>query len=177
MSPARPSACAAGRLRPDSLAGWLVGGVVVVALAVAFAVALWPASEADKARADGERFGTAVAELYDASTPEEVDLALVDVSDVAADARDHAGDAVAEQVSDQADARERAADGFVGERTADDALESDLYHSELDVAVGDLADQAQRLRDDAPEVAHAFWDGYETGVAGNAEPTTTSSLD
>jgi hypothetical protein len=178
-APASPSSAAswAGRLRPDSLAGWLVGGAVVVALAVALAVAVWPASEADKARDDGERFGSAVAALYDADTPEEVDLALVDVRDAAADTREHAGDAVGDQVSDQADALERAADGFVGERTADDAFEQDLYHSELDVAVGDLTDQAQSFRDNAPEVEQAFWDGYETGINGNAEPTTTSSLD
>jgi hypothetical protein len=172
-----PAAAWGQRLRPDSLAGWLVGGVLVVALAVAFAVAVWPASEADKAREDGERLGTAVSALYNADTPEEVDLAVVDVRDAAADTREHAGDAVAEQVSDQADALERAADGFVGERTADDSFEQDLYHSELDVALGDLEDQAQSFRDDAPEVEQAFWDGYETGISGNAEPTTTSSLD
>jgi hypothetical protein len=177
MSAAHPSPSSAARLRPDSLAGWLVGGVIVVALAVAFAVAVWPASEADKARDDGERLGTAVAALHDASTSEEVDQALVDVRDAASDTREHAGDAVAQQVSDQADALERAADGFVGDRTTDDAFESDLYHSELDVAVGDLADQVQSFRDEGADVEQAFWDGYETGVAGNAEPTTTSSLD
>jgi hypothetical protein len=172
-----PAASSARRFRPDSLAAWLVGGVVVVALAVAFAVAVWPASEADKARDDGEQLGTAVLALYDADTPDEVDLALVDVRDAAADVRDHAGDAVAQQVADQTDALERAADGFVGERTADDSFSQDLYHSELDVALGDLSDQAHSFRDDAPEVEQAFWDGYETGVAGNADPFTTSNLD
>ena len=152
MSSAHSSPSPARRLRPDSLAAWLVGGVVVVALAVALAVAVWPQSEADKARDDGERLGTAVAALYDAETPEDVDVALVDV-------------------------RARAAAGLVGVPTAEDAFEQDLYHSELDTAVGDLADQAQSFHDNAPEVEQAFWDGYETGLSGNAEPTTTSSLD
>jgi hypothetical protein len=172
-----PPATAGRRLRPDSLVGWLVGGVLVAFLVVAFAVALWPASEADKARDDGERLGTAVNALYVASTPAEADRALADVRDAAADTRRHAGDAVAAQVANQADALERAADGFVGTRTADDAFSQDLYQSELDGAVDDLGGQAASFRDNGPEVQQAFWDGYETGVAGNAEPTTTSNLD
>jgi hypothetical protein len=162
---------------PDSLAGWLIGGLLVAALVAALVVAVWPASQADKARDDGERLGTAVHALYFADSPSDVDSALADVRNAAADARDHAGDAVAAQVADQADALERAADGFAGTRTAGDAFSQDLYQSELDGAVDDLAAQADTFRDDVPEVEQAFWDGYETGVAGNADPFTTSNLD
>jgi hypothetical protein len=172
-----PAASSSRRRRPESLTAWLVGGAVVAALVAALVVAVWPASEADKARDDGERLGTAVHALYYADTTDEVDSALADVRDAAADTRDHAGDAVAAQVSDQADALERAADGFVGSRTADDSFSQDLYQSELDTAVDDLAGQASSFRDDGPEVEQAFWDGYETGVAGNADPTTSSNLD
>jgi hypothetical protein len=164
MSPAHPSPSVAGRLRPDSLAGWLVGGVVVVALAVAFAVAVWPASEADKARDDGERLGTAVAALYDASTPEQVDQALVDVRAAASDTREHAGDAVADQVSAQEDALERAADGFVGVHTSDDAWDVDLYQAELNTAVDDLVNNADDFAAQGSDVAQAFADGFDEGL-------------
>lgn len=39
------------------------------------------------------------------------------------------------------------------------------------------AAQARGSGDDAPEVEQAFWDGYETGVDGDAEATTPSSRD
>jgi hypothetical protein len=172
-----PPARRAGADRRQSLVGWLIGGVLIVAAVAAMAVAVWPVSEADKSREDGERFGTAVVALSNAGTPAEVDAALVDLRDAAADTRTHAGDAVAEQASDQADALERAADGFVGERTADGSFEQDLYQAEIDAAVDDLSSQADAVRTNAPEVQRAFWDGYETGVNGNADATTTSSLD
>jgi hypothetical protein len=175
-SPA-PDARTSGADRRQSLVAWLVGGVLAVVAVVAVIVALWPASEADKARGDGKQFGAAVATLSNAETAEEVDAALVDVRDAVADTREHAGDAVVEQVSDRADALERAADGFVGSRTADDSFSQDLYQAELDVAVDDLAGQADELQRNGPEVRQAFWDGYETGVNGNADATTTSSLD
>jgi hypothetical protein len=165
------------RLRPASLVTWLIGGLLAAVVIAGIVVAVWPASEADKARDDGERLGTAVHALYFADSPSEVDSALADVRAAVADTHDHAGDAVANQVADQADALERAADGFAGTRTADDAFSQDLYQSELDGAVDDLAAQADTFRGGVPEVEQAFWDGYETGVAGNADPTTTSSLD
>ena len=172
-----PAARTAGEDRQKSLVSWILGGTLIAALLAAFTIAVWPASEADKARDDGERFGEAVAALYNADTAAEVDAALVDMRDAAADTREHAGDAVADQVSAQAGALDRAADGFVGERTADDAFEQDLYQAELDTAVDDLTGQADDFRDQGPEVQQAFWDGYETGVNGNADATTTSSLD
>ena len=85
----------------------------------------------------------------------------------ASDTRDHAGDAVADQVADQEDALARAADGFVGESHADDDFEAELYQAELDVAVDDLASQAEDFRTTGPEVQQAFWEGYETGLSGD----------
>jgi hypothetical protein len=139
------------------------GGAVAAALA-ALAIAVWPASEADKARSDGEQFGTAVAQLQAADTTAEVDAALVEVRDAAATTADHGYDAVSAQVDDQADALNRAADGYVGSITSDDAFEQDLYEAELDGAVSDLENNADDVRTTGPEVQQAFWDGYDTGV-------------
>ena len=162
--PTTPSVPAPRSDRLSAIVRWVTVGVLASAAIAAIAVAVWPASEADKARDDGERFGEAVAALYVAETPEEVDAALVDVHDAVADTREHAGDAVADQVSAQADALERAADGFVGSRTAGDSFEQDLYQAELDVAVDDLTSQADDFREQGPEVQQAFWDGYQDGV-------------
>ena len=160
--PARP---AAGPSR-STLLRWTAGsGFVAGALAVA-AIALWPASEADKARADGRQFGDAVAQLSGATSTAEVDAALADLDTAVIDTRDHAGDAVAEQAADQQDALARAVDGFVGKTTSSDAFEQDLYDYELDTALDDLSSQADDFRTTGPEVQQAFWDGYETGVNG-----------
>jgi hypothetical protein len=132
------------------------------ALAVVLTIALWPASEADKAREDGEQLGAAVSSLYAADTTDEVDAALDDVSDAAADTRAHAGDRVDERVTDAADALSRAADGFAGAVTADDEFDQELYEYELDGALDDLADGAENTREDAPEVEQAFWDGFDS---------------
>jgi hypothetical protein len=145
---------------------WIAGGGATAAALAALAIAVWPASEADKARDDGERFGAAVAQLQAADTTAEVDAALVEVRDAASDTRDHGYDAVSSQVADQADARDRAADGYVGSITSDDAFEADLYEAELDGALDDLEDNADDFRTTGPEVQQAFWDGYETGVNG-----------
>ena len=149
--------------RRTSLLGRVTAGVLLVAALAALTVALWPASEADKARDDGERMGEAVGQLYAADTTAEVDAALADMHSAALDARDHAGDSVANQVADQDDALARAADGFVGTLTADDSFESDLYQAELDVAVDDLTTQASDFRAEGPEVQQAYWEGFETG--------------
>src|SRR5688500_14253903 len=122
----------------SSLLRWVSGGLVTAAVLAALTVALWPASEADKARADGEQFGQAVNHLYYADTEAEVDAALAEVDQAVTDTREHAGDEVAEQVAEQEDALVRAADGYVGAVTSDDAFESDLYEAELDVALDDL---------------------------------------
>jgi hypothetical protein len=148
-----------------SLVRWIPAGTaIVVALAVA-TIAVWPASEADKARADGKELGQAVAQLQDAQSQADVDAALADVRDAAASTRDHAGDAVADQVADQQDALDRAVDGFVGTRTSGDAFEVDLHQAELNTAVDDLNDQAEDFRATGPEVQQAFWDGYQDGLS------------
>jgi hypothetical protein len=142
----------------------LIGGGSALAVLAALTIALWPASEADKARADGEQLGEAVSALYAADSPSEVNAALADVNRAAVDARDHAGDAVGDQVDDQADTLSRAAGGFVGMYAADDDFEAELYQSELDVAVDDLASNSEEFRTTGPEVQQAFWEGYESTV-------------
>jgi hypothetical protein len=148
--------------RRTSLARWIGGGTLAATALSVLTIAVWPASEVDKARSDGEQFGQAVAQLQDAQSTSEVDAALVEVQTAASDTADHAGDAVATQVNDQADALDRAADGFVGSLAADDEFEQDLYQAELDDAIADLDGQAQDVRDDAPQVEQAFWDGFNS---------------
>jgi hypothetical protein len=139
-----------------------IGGLALAALLTALAIAAWPASNTDKARSDGEALGTAVVALQEADTRAEVDAALIDIRDAAATTREHAGDAVADQVERQADALDRAAEGAYGTATADDSLESDLYEWELETAVDDLGDNASDFREEGPEVRQAFWEGYES---------------
>jgi hypothetical protein len=147
-----------------TLVAKLLGGALVVALLAAVTVAVWPESAADRARDDGERLGQAVGDLYYADTDAEVDAALTDIDSAVADTREHAGDEVASQVEDQAGALSRAADGFVGSRTTDDAWEADIYQAELDVALDDLADNAGDFRAQGPEVHEAFWQGVNDGL-------------
>jgi hypothetical protein len=137
-------------------------GALCALLAAILTIALWPASEASKARDDGEQLGTAVSALYAADSTDEVDAALSDVADAAADTRAHAGDQFTERVNDAEDALSRAADGFAGTVSADDGFEQDVYQAELDDAIADLDGQAQDVRDDAPEVEQAFWDGFDS---------------
>jgi hypothetical protein len=156
---------AARKTSGSSLLRWVSGGLVTAAVLAALTVALWPASEADKARADGEQFGQAVNHLYYADTEAEVDAALAEMDQAVTDTREHAGDEVAEQVAEQEDALVRAADGYVGAVTSDDAFESDLYEAELDVALDDLTSQASDFRAQGPEVHQAFWEGVDEGLA------------
>jgi ABC-type sugar transport system substrate-binding protein len=137
---------------------------LVAAALAAVAIAVWPASEADKARDDGEQVGEAVAQLYYADTEAEVDAALADLDEAVTDTRDHAGDEVAELVAELRDALARAVDGYVGAVTSEDAFESDLYEAELDVALDDLSTQADDFRTQGPEVEQAFWEGVEDGL-------------
>jgi uncharacterized protein YdbL (DUF1318 family) len=137
---------------------------LVAAALAAVAVAVWPASEADKARDDGERVGEAVGELYYAESDAEVDAALAELDEAVTDTREHAGDEVAEQAEEQADALARAVDGYAGAVTSEDAFESDLYEAELEVALDDLSTQASDFREQGPEVHSAFWEGFEEGL-------------
>jgi hypothetical protein len=157
-----PASAGAGSSRP--LLAKLVAGSGVAALLAAATIAVWPASETEKAYDDGQAFGAAVAQLQAADSYEEVDDALVELNVAAQDTADHAGDAVYDQVVAQEDALSRAADGFVGSHSADDSFEADLYQAELDYAVDDLTDNAEDFRTTGPEVQQSFWDGYTDGL-------------
>ena len=167
MSTTHATPTSTRRARRTSLLTWIAGGVLTAVVLAAVAVAVWPASEADKARADGEQLGQAVSDLYYAQSEAEVDAALADVDTAVGDARDHAGDEVSEQVADQQDALARAVDGFVGATTTDDAFEADLYEVELDYALEDLESQAADFREQGPEVQQAYWEGFEEGFEGS----------
>ena len=119
-------------------------------------VAVWPESETDKARADGKELGQAVGQLYDA---------LNDISTAAGHTRDHAGDAVADQVSKQDDALSRAVDGFAGVHSATDAFDVDVYQAELNTALDDLTSNADHFRAQGSDVQQAFWDGFDDGLS------------
>jgi len=165
--PAPAPAPALGARRSDdrrTLLRRLCAGVLLAATVAVLAIALWPASVDEPRRADGEQLGRAVSSLYDAQTPADVDAALADVHRALQDAGDHAGDAVAEQVDDQAGALDRAADGFVGMHTSGDELEADLYQAELEYALDDLTAQAEGFRTQGTEVQQAYWDGYTSTV-------------
>jgi ABC-type sugar transport system substrate-binding protein len=138
---------------------------LIAAAVAAAAIAAWPASETDKARDDGEHLGEAVSQLYHADSTAEVDAALAEMDEAAADTRDHAGDEVAGQVAAQEDALARAADGFVGSVTAGDEFEQALYQAELEVALDDLTGQASDFRAQGPEVRQAYWEGVEDGLS------------
>ena len=161
-----PAADAAGEGRRSSLLRRLAGGTLAATALTVVAIAVWPASEADKAYDDGARYGEAVASLYAADSSAEVDAALTEMHAAAGDAVTHGGEAVADQVAAQEDALSRAANGFVGALTTDDAFEAELYEYELDVALTDLDSNAEDFRTTGPEVQQAFWDGYEAGLDG-----------
>jgi hypothetical protein len=163
--PTRTTSASSNRMK---IVRWITGGALLAGAIIALAIAVWPASAADKAYADGEQLGQAVGALYDAQNAEEVDAALQDINIAVADSADHAGDAVSEQVNDQADALARAADGFVGSRTADDAFSVDVYQAELNDAIDDLASQADDFQDEGPEVRQAYWDGVQAGLPDTA---------
>jgi hypothetical protein len=149
--------------RTRSLVTWILGGAALVATLIVVAIAVWPASEADKAREDGKHVGEAVSSLYNAQTTDEVSEALTDLRTAVGDTREHAAENVVEQVNDQADALYRAAEGFVGSHTSDDGFEADLYQVEFDYALDDLDQQAEDFQNEGPEVQRAFWDGYQDG--------------
>ncbi len=145
----------------------LFAGVFALAVVALATVALWPASEAEKARDDGQQLGEAVSQLYYAESTAEVEDALAEVDDAASDSVDHGSDALGEHVSGQEDALVRAADGFVGALTAESDFDSELYQVELDYAVEDLTSQAEEFRSEAPGVEQAYWEGFEDGFSGS----------
>jgi hypothetical protein len=143
----------------------LFAGVFALAAVALAALALWPASEAAKARDDGEQLGQAVNQLYYSESTAEVEDALVEVDEAVTDSLDHGSDALGAQVSDQEDALARAADGFVGALTTESDFDSELYQVELDYAVDDLTSQAEEFRTEAPEVEQSYWEGFEEGFS------------
>ena len=138
-------------------------GVLLVAAIAALTIALWPQSEADKARADGEQLGAAVSSLSTADTEAEAEAALADIRTAADDSRAHLGEYVGGQTDEQANSLDQAVEGYVGAITADDEWDQDLYELELDYALDDLFEQAEDFRSEAPEVQQAFWDGFDDG--------------
>jgi hypothetical protein len=148
----------------SSVIRWIAGTLGLAAIITAVTIAVWPASAAEKARADGQNLGEAVGALYYADTTEEVDAALTDISSALQDTRDHAGDEISQQVDDQADALNRAADGFVGSYTADNDWDQDLYQSELDYAVDDLVDNADDWANQRSDVKQAYAEGFQDGL-------------
>jgi ABC-type sugar transport system substrate-binding protein len=142
----------------------VVASLLALTVVAAATWALWPASEADKARDDGEQVGQAVNHLYYAESTEEVNDALDELGNAVADTREHGSDALDEQVSGQADALDRAANGFVGSLSSDSEFDQDVYEAELDYALDDLSNQADNFRTNAPEVEQAFWEGVDSGL-------------
>jgi hypothetical protein len=159
-----PAAEAAGATRRPSLLRWIAGGTSVATALTVVAIAVWPASAADKAYENGEQFGQAVGSLYYADSSTEVDAALAEIDAAIADTRADAGDEVADQAAAQEAALARAANGFVGSVTTDDAWEAELYEAELDIAVADLTSNASDFRAQGPEVHEAFWQGVDDGL-------------
>jgi hypothetical protein len=94
-----------------------LGGTVLAAALATLAIAVWPASETDKARDDGERLGAAVTQFYEADDAFEADAARAEIDAAVADARMHAGGAFADQV-DAADVQRAFWDGFESGVTA-----------------------------------------------------------
>jgi len=82
-------------LTRSSLVRWIAGGSALAALLAVVAVHVWPASEADKARDDGEKVGEAVTQLYEAASSADVDAALSELDAAVADTRAHATGEVA----------------------------------------------------------------------------------
>jgi hypothetical protein len=140
----------------------IAGGLIVAAIA-ALAIILWPDSEADKARADGEQLGAAVSSLTTADSEAEAEAALADIRTAVEDSRAHLGEFVGDQVDEQANSLDQAVDGYVGAVTADDEWDQELYELELEYALDDLYDQAEDFRSDASEVPQAYWEGFEEG--------------
>jgi hypothetical protein len=148
----------------SSVVRWIVGALGLATLVTVVTIAVWPDSAADKARADGKHLGQAVGDLYYAQSQTDVDAAFADMRSALDDTRQHASDELSSQVDKQADALNRAADGFVGSHTSDDSWDQDLYQSELDYAVDDLANNADDFSNQHSEVVNAYWDGFQDGL-------------
>ena len=143
----------------------IAGGVLAAVVLCVAALALWPASEADRARDDGEQVGAAVSQLQSAGSKSEADAALAELDAAVGETREHAGDEVADHVSAQAEALDHAVNGFVGYYTTDSDWDAALYEAELEIALDDLYDEAEDFREQGPEVHQAFWEGVDDGLS------------
>lgn len=141
----------------------VIGACLVALALMAATIAVWPASEADKARDDGEQLGEAMTQVYEADSQSELDSALAAVDEAVSVSSDHAGDAVAEQVERQANALDRAVEGYYGAVTTTDEWEQELYETQLSYAVTDLEYNADEFRGSSDDVVEAYWDGFDDG--------------
>jgi hypothetical protein len=148
----------------SSVVRWIAGAIGLATLITVVTIAVWPASAADKARADGKHLGQAVGDLYHAQSQADVEAAFDDMRSALDDTRTHASDELSNQVDKQADALNRAADGFVGAHSSDNEWDQDLYQSELDYAVDDLVNNADDFSNQHSEVANAYADGFQDGL-------------
>ena len=148
----------------SSVLRWVAGAIGLATLITVVAIAVWPASAADKAREDGKHMGQAVGELYNAQSQADVDAAFADMRSALDDSRSHASDELNNQLDKQVDALNRAADGFVGAHSSDNSWDQDLYQSELDYAVDDLANNADDFSNQHSDVVNAYWDGLQDGL-------------
>jgi hypothetical protein len=148
----------------SSVLRWIAGALGLATLITVVAIAVWPASAADKAREDGKHLGQAVGSLYEAQSQADVEAAFDDMRSALDDSRQHAGDELNKQVDKQVDALNRGADGFVGAHTSDNSWDQDLYQSELDYAVDDLANNADDFHNQNSDVVNAYWDGFQDGL-------------
>ena len=141
----------------------VLGACLVALTLAALTLAVWPATEADKARDDGEQLGEAVTQLYEADSQSEVDTALAAVDEAVTDSLEHGGDAVAEQAEAQAAALDLAVEGYYGAVTSTDSWEQDVYEAELDYAVTELEYNADEFRSSSDDVVEAYWEGFDDG--------------
>jgi hypothetical protein len=148
----------------SSVFRWVAGALGLATLITVVTIAVWPASAADKAREDGKHLGQAVGSLYEAQSQADVEAAFDDMRSALDDTRAHASDELSNQVDKQADALNRAADGFVGAHSSDNSWDQDLYQSELDYAVDDLAGNADDFQNQHSEVANAYYEGFQDGL-------------
>ena len=141
-----------------------VAGAALVALVLgALTLMVWPASEADKAREDGEQLGEAVTQVYEADSESEMDAALAEVDEAVTDSLEHGGEAVAEQAARQDEALDLAVEGYVGAVESTDSFEQDVYETELDYALTELEYNADEFRSSSDDVVAAYWEGFDDG--------------
>jgi hypothetical protein len=149
----------------SSVLRWIAGALGLAAIVTAVAIAVWPSdSAADKARDDGKDLGQAVGKLYYAQNTADVNAATADINSALSDTRDHASDELNKHVDKQADALNRAADGYAGSHTSDNEWDRYVYRSELNYAVDDLKNNADHFQNQRSDVDQAYYEGFRDGL-------------